>query len=40
MKLVLFDIDGTIMDWPQEHKDSFAVAIKNARNYGRNGRIF
>jgi len=28
MKLVLFDIDGTIMDWPQEHKDSYGVAIK------------
>ena len=28
MKLVLFDIDGTIMDWPQEHKDSFGVAAK------------
>jgi len=28
MKLVLFDIDGTIMDWPQEHKDSFGAATK------------
>ncbi len=27
-KLVLFDIDGTIMDWPQEHKDSFGIAAK------------
>ena len=28
MKLVLFDIDGTIMEWPQEHKDSFGIAVK------------
>lgn len=27
-KLVLFDIDGTIMDFPQEHKDSFAEAFR------------
>jgi len=28
MKLVLFDIDGTIMDFPQEHKDAFAEAFR------------
>jgi phosphoglycolate phosphatase-like HAD superfamily hydrolase len=27
-KLVLFDIDGTIMDWPPEHKNAYAFAIK------------
>ncbi|MDP3882810.1 MAG: HAD family hydrolase [Candidatus Staskawiczbacteria bacterium] len=28
MKLALFDIDGTLMDFPQQHKDSFAVAFR------------
>jgi len=27
-KLVLFDIDGTIMDLPQEHKDAFSEAFR------------
>lgn len=27
-KLVLFDIDGTIMEWPPEHKDSYGEAFK------------
>lgn len=28
MKLVLFDIDGTIMEWTKVHKDSFSEAFK------------
>ena len=28
MKLALFDIDGTIMEWTHVHKDSFSVAFK------------
>lgn len=27
-KLILFDIDGTVMDFPQEHKDSFSEAFR------------
>lgn len=27
-KLVLFDIDGTLMNFPQEHRDSFAEAFR------------
>ena len=27
-KLVLFDIDGTLMDWPPEHKNAYVAAIK------------
>jgi len=27
-KLFLFDIDGTLMDWPPEHKNSYIAAIK------------
>lgn len=28
MKLVLFDIDGTIMEWTRTHKDSFSEAFR------------
>ena len=27
-KLALFDIDGTLMDWPPEHKNAYVAAIK------------
>lgn len=37
MKLVLFDIDGTIMDFPQEHKDAFSAAFREV--YGINTNI-
>lgn len=28
MKLVLFDIDGTIMEWTRVHKDLFSEAFR------------